>query len=245
VSHDEALEFFPGVYDRVAAETPGMFTRSRDWWEVRRLTPRPWMGAREFARVLVERDGRPEAYAIYSIQPSMEHGVSKGVVDVVEAIGASAAGTRQIWTYLLSIDWVERVHATFLAVDHALFLLLVEPRRMRFTLGEALWARLVDVGAALSMRGYAADGAVVFDVRDNFCPWNEGCWRLENGVAESTDDPPDLRLDVAELGSAYLGGFTFSALAAAGQVEELREGAIARADALFRTERAPWCPELF
>jgi predicted acetyltransferase len=245
VSHEEALERFPAVYERVAAETPGMFARSRDWWDVRRLTPRPWMGARELARVLVELDGRPEAYAIYSIQPSIERGVSRGVVDVVEAIGASAAGTRQIWTYLLSIDWVERLHATFLPADHPLFLLLVEPRRMQFTLGEALWARLVDVGAALSSRGYTVDGPLVFEIRDDFCSWNKGRWRLESGVAERTDDPADLRLDVADLGSVYLGGFTFSALAAAGRVEELREGAIARGDALFRTDRAPWCPELF
>src|SRR5207249_1417602 len=28
-------------------------------------------------------------------------------------------------------------------------------------------------------------------------------------------------------------------------VEEMRPGAIARADTLFRTERLPWCPEIF
>ena len=31
----------------------------------------------------------------------------------------------------------------------------------------------------------------------------------------------------------------------AGRVEELRRGAAARADAMFATERAPWCPEIF
>jgi hypothetical protein len=29
------------------------------------------------------------------------------------------------------------------------------------------------------------------------------------------------------------------------RIEELRDGAISRADAVFRTDRAPWCPEIF
>jgi predicted acetyltransferase len=62
--------------------------------------------------------------------------------------------------------------------------------------------------------------------------------RLESGAGE-------LRLDVADLASAYLGGFSFTRLARAGRVEELAEGALARADALFRTPVAPWCPEVF
>ena len=47
------------------------------------------------------------------------------------------------------------------------------------------------------------------------------------------------------LGSVYLGGFTFAQLERAGRVEELRDGAVARADDVFRTDRAPWCPEIF
>src|SRR3989454_1344595 len=39
------------------------------------------------------------------------------------------------------------------------------------------------------------------------------------------------------LGSVYLGGFTWAQLARALRVEEVRHGAIARADALFRTDR--------
>ena len=35
------VEVLPAIYDRVQAETPGMFTRSRDWWQVRRLRQRP------------------------------------------------------------------------------------------------------------------------------------------------------------------------------------------------------------
>jgi hypothetical protein len=50
---------------------------------------------------------------------------------------------------------------------------------------------------------------------------------------------------VEALGSVYLGGFTFADLVRAGRVHEAREGAVACADALFRTDRKPWCPEIF
>ena len=51
--------------------------------------------------------------------------------------------------------------------------------------------------------------------------------------------------DITDLGAAYLGAFGFRQLADAGRVRELQPGAIARADALFRTERPPWCPMVF
>ena len=52
-------------------------------------------------------------------------------------------------------------------------------------------------------------------------------------------------MNVTSLGSAYLGGFRFGELARACRLKELADGAIARADALFRTDRYPWCPEIF
>ena len=116
---------------------------------------------------------------------------------------------------------------------------------MRYRMGDGIWVRLVDVGAALQGRIYAGDGELVLEVRDAFCPWNEGRWSVAAGVADRTDDESDLALDVSALGSAYLGGFGFSQLAQAGLVEERRPGALARADALFRHPLHPWCPEIF
>ncbi len=68
---------------------------------------------------------------------------------------------------------------------------------------------------------------------------------VPRGRGEQTKAEPELRLDVRELGSVYLGGFTFAQLQRAGRVEEVVPGAIPRADALFATDRAPWCPEIF
>ena len=119
------------------------------------------------------------------------------------------------------------------------------PRRLNFLLREGIWIRLIDVGAALSARSYASDDAVVIDVTDEFCPWNAGRWRITRDGIASTTAGADLACEVQSLGCVYLGGFSFAELARALRVTELRDGAIARADALFRTDHAPWCPELF
>jgi hypothetical protein len=83
------------------------------------------------------------------------------------------------------------------------------------------------------------------DVVDEFAPWNAGRWKLSNGSCERTEDEADLRCDVTTVGSVYLGGFSFRQLFRAFRVEELRDGAIDRADAIFgRAGVAPWCPDL-
>lgn len=164
---------------------------------------------------------------------------------MVEALGTHSSALAEIWRFLLDIDWTATIEASRLPPDHPLFLLLATPRRARYRMGDGLWVRLVDVGAALSARSYAADDALVLDVRDAFCPWNADRWRLTGGGAERTDDEPELALDADALGAAYLGGVGFLQLQQALRLEELSEGAVERADALFHAPLHPWCPEIF
>jgi predicted acetyltransferase len=239
---------FGEIYDAVRIETPGMFVRSRDWWESKTSAdPAEWRppGAGPKRFVALEIDGRTEGYAIYRHAPKWEAGVSSGRVNAIEVMTLTPQATRELWRYLFDMEWVETVYAQFLPLDHPLFFILANPRMMNMRLGDALWVRLVDVGAALGARNYEGDDALVFDVRDGFCKWNKGRWKLEGGEASKTKAAADLSVDVQALGAAYLGGFPFSQLARAGRIEALREGALARADALFRSERAPWCPEIF
>jgi predicted acetyltransferase len=247
VEKDEALQLFPRVWDKVRRDIPGMLGRTRNWWEFRILFEMPGAGGEGGPKrfVVLEKDGRPEGYAIYRHKPKWEDGVSDSEVEVVEAVAFDGAATAELWRYLFDIDWAARVTAHLLPVDHQLFQQLATPRRLRFRVGDGVWARLVDVGKALSARGYAADGSVVFDVVDRFCPWNEGRWRLAGGVAKRTSAAAHLRCDVSALGSVYLGGFTFGQLVRGGRAEELRRGGAARADAIFASSRAPWCPEIF
>jgi predicted acetyltransferase len=246
VSLGEALGPVSEVYERVAAETPGMFARWEEWWRSRVLVDPEWRrsGGGEKACVVFDGGDGPEAYALYRVNSSFREGLSTGVTFVLEAVGVSPAATAAVWRYLLDLDWMERVQASNLPVDHPLRLLLTDSHGIRFRIGDALWLRLVDVDAALAARGYAGDDAVVVEVSDEFCPWNRGRYRLGAGAGR-TDAATDLRLDVTALASVYLGGFTFSDLLRAGLLEEVADGAVARADGLVRTDRAPWCPEVF
>jgi predicted acetyltransferase len=244
---DEALELVPPVFERARLQWPGMFSRSRLWWEQREIKDpeerREGAGPKRW--IVYERDGAIEGYAVYRHKPGWEEGSTVAEVRVVEALGATPTAERDVWAYLLAIDWKATLKAYLLPPDHALFLLLASPRRLRYRMGDSLWVRIVDVGGALSGRKYSAEGSIVFEVKDDFCPWNEGRWRLDGGAAERTDDAADLALPVQSLGAAYLGGVSFAALARAGRVEELNGGALARADSLFRWDRHPWCPEIF
>jgi predicted acetyltransferase len=244
VTAEEALELFPQVYDSVAATTPGMISRSEEWWKTRRLADSEWRraGGGELAFAVLEQGGGPEAYALYRLNFSYGDGVPTGTTVVVEAMGATPAATAAVWRYLLDIDWMAKIETELLPIDHPLHLLLLEQNRMRFRVGDGLWIRPVDVGAALAARAYGAEGGLVFEVSDAFCPWNDGRYALDGS---RTTAGPDLRLTVDALGCVYLGGFTFSDLLRAGRVEEVKAGAVARADALFRTDRKPWCPEIF
>ncbi|MBA2463077.1 MAG: GNAT family N-acetyltransferase [Actinobacteria bacterium] len=247
VSLEQAKELVPPIYDRVRLETPGMFGRTPAWWETRVLADPPERreGAGAKNAVVLELDGRPAGYALYRLTMKWEGGSSVGHAQVIEAMGDSPLAVRELWRYLLELDWVATIRASLLPIDHPLFLLLRTPRRMKMRVGDSLWCRLVDVGAALSGRSYAADGELVFEVSDGFLPGNTGRWRLAGGEAVPTEAEADLALNVTELGSVYLGGFTFAELLRAGLVRELKPGTVERADAVFRTGVRPWCPEIF
>jgi predicted acetyltransferase len=235
------------IYANVARTTPGMYARTSAWWQDRILVDSDWKrrGGGSLQCAMVEIGGEPAAYAIYRVNPWFEQGNAKGNVFVVEAMGATPEATFAIWRYLLGIDLTARIKGSFLPVDHPLLLTLVQPRRLNFLVREGIWVRLIDVAAALSARTYATDEAVVIELADEFCPWNAGRWRVSRGGVEKTSAAADLACDASALGCAYLGGFTFAELARALRVRELRDGALMRADAMFATDRKPWCPELF
>jgi predicted acetyltransferase len=243
VTREEAAELFPPVYERIRAQRAGMLSRTKTWWWEQQLyvgAGRPGTGPKFF--VVYESDGRPEGYAFYRIRDKWDDGVPQNSVVVIEALGETPTATRELWRYLFNIDLTEYVTAHILDPASGLWLGVTDPRRLRLTLGDGLWLRLVDVDAALRARSWPSDNSLVLEVRDAFCPWNDGRYRTGEGRVEAE---PDIVLSAADLGSAYLGGVDVFALAAAGRIEERTAGAVARADALFRTALPPFCPEVF
>lgn len=193
-----------------------------------------------------ERDGRATGYALYRHGSSPDgSGGSAGVVDVVELAACSRQAYAALWRFLAGIDLASRIDYEG-SVDEPLPHLLIEPRAVKAAPVDRLWLRLADVDRALGGRSYILPLDLVLDVRDDFCPWNSGRHRLQaeagKAVCEPTTAPADLRLTAAELGAAFLGGTSLTALAAAGLVKEVRGGALSRGSAAFRGEREPWYP---
>jgi predicted acetyltransferase len=246
VELEEAAKHFPALYEQARKHRPGMFSRSQAWWETRRLfdDPAQRRGRGPLNRVLLELDGKPAGYALYHVNQDWARGSSKGTVTIREAIAPSAEASRELWRWLLDFDWTSQFAAD-LPLDHELFLLLAEPRRMAGSITDGVWVRLLDIEHALSDRAYNGDGEVVLEVTDRFIPELAGRYRVTAGGTGRTEADPDIRLDMTGLGSVYLGEFTFADLVRSSRAEELTKGGLTRADALFATDTAPWCVEIF
>jgi predicted acetyltransferase len=174
-------------------------------------------------------------------------------LEVREAVTTTPRALRAIWRYLLDMDLVRSVKAYHVAVPNPLQHVLAEPRALGLVASDGIWARLVDLPAALGARRYATADELVLEVNDATCPRNEGRWRIrtdgEPGAATATVEaktgPADVALDTTDLAAAYLGGSRLLDLAAVGRITELTPGAVARADALFSAGREPWCNSMF
>jgi predicted acetyltransferase len=162
-------------------------------------------------------------------------------------MGVDEAARRDVWRFLLEIDWTDVVRAEQLPVDESLLLLVDKVNELGIRVYDGLWVRAVDVPAALGASVVAADGRATIEITaDPQFPENVGSWTVEaGGTVKQSSRRPDVRLDVQGLGSTLLGGFAFSALARCGRAEEGARGGLARADGLFQARRAPWCPEIF
>ncbi|WP_043264346.1 GNAT family N-acetyltransferase [Streptomyces sp. CT34] len=238
------------VYAQLVPERPGMLARRPGWERQGVLDPESERdGAGMLQCVLAEVDGEVRGYARYAVKPEWGGAGPNGQVRVRQIDALDPVAYAALWRYLFGIDLTASVAVRGRPVDDPLPLLVADQRRCRLGVREALFLRPVDVGAALAARTYRTPVEVVLEVADDFCPWNAGRWRLagdeKGAVCERTADPADLALSVGELGSAYLGGVSLTALARAGLVRELRPGALAAATLAFGSDVAPWLPHGF
>ncbi|MEU1813792.1 GNAT family N-acetyltransferase [Streptomyces roseifaciens] len=247
---DEARDACEAVYARRVAARPGMLARQPGWEAVPLLDPADGReGASPLQCVLAEEGGRTVGYARYAVRPLWAESGPGGTVLLRDVEALTPAAYAALWRYLTEIDLTSLVTAHNRPVDDPLLHLVSDIRRCEPRVKDSLHVRLVDVGSALAARTYRSPVDVVLDVADDFCPWNAGRWRLtgdaKGASCERTEDAADLALSVRELGSAYLGGVSLAALAGAGRVRELREGALEEAAAAFGSDVAPWLPHGF
>ena len=238
------------IYDRYQARTPGFYERDDEWWNVILSDAefrRNGMSKRHTA--VYVRDGEAVGYALYRIKGDWLPTGPANTLVVQELIARDPAAYQQLWRYIFGVDLMHNIRSRLGPIDHPLMLMLSEPRRMQLRASDGVWMRIVDVKAALEVRGYAADGSVVLDVSDSFMPDVAGRWRLTvsngTGQAEPTTDAPDIQMDITDLAAVYMGSFRFASLGRSNRAVECTEGARATADEMFASTDAPWCPEIF
>jgi predicted acetyltransferase len=251
----ERAEFEPSahaLHEQVRRFVPGNMARDDRWWS--RLlydSPEASRGGPPRQHVLhTEADGTVTGYAIHRVRAKWSETTEpEGTLTVEEVRAATPTAYAALWRYLLGHDLVRTVEAPDAPPDDPLQHLLADPRAWHARPVDALWVRLVDVGAALSARRYPAPLDMVLEVRDRFCDWNDGRWHLwghpAGAFCDRTDRDPDLVLDIEALSSAYLGGVSLAALQGAGRVTEISPGAVTQASTAFRWPVAPWCPDHF
>ena len=147
-----------------------------------------------------------------------EDGRPHGAVTCHEMAAADPAALLALSRRLVDFDLTSEVKVEP-SLDDPLLWWAGGPRAASVKVYDGAWLRLVEVGAALEQRGYAAAVDTVLDVLDPVCPWNEAAGAGVGGAGapatcERTDDEADLRLPVQVLGSAYAGLRTIAAQAA-------------------------------
>ncbi len=249
IDADEAAERLPPVYDAVRRERPGMFARPDTWWRDRLLDdPESNREGHSALRTVVHtRDGRDVGYVQYRTKVGMDDDVKAVVVRELVAVDPEAE--RAAWQFVFGIDLSTVVKGFNLPVDCPLPWWLEDSRGVNLKVEDSLWLRLVDVPRALAARRYRTEGAVVIGVRDAFCPWNEGTYRLAataDGTAtcDRVEQRPEIETDVNGLATVYLAGHRVGDLARAGRFRG-EAAAIDRADRMFDWSRRPWCQEVF
>jgi len=248
VDKERALEAMTSPFEALRRVQPGMIARSPAWWAAAFSDPESWRDGGGELMYAVHEDGEVDGYVAYRVVHRWQQG-SGNVLRIHELVAPTDSAYADLWRFCLDVDLVETIEARLRPVDEPLAHMLADPRALGVRLRDSLWLRPVDVATALAGRRYAAEGSLVLDVADDFCPWNAGIYVLEATRADSAcarrEGSPDLSLSVAELGAAFLGGTRPSSLARAGRVREHTPGALALADAMFGWTRAPWCPNHF
>ncbi|KRE95203.1 hypothetical protein ASG76_05900 [Nocardioides sp. Soil774] len=236
----------PGVTERMracqlacASERPGTIVGSPGFFSLMAFEPAEALRDKEPRRVLFARRGGVDVgYVGLRREHKWEQARPSGTVTAGMVTGSPAARLA-LARRLVDVDLMGSTKLESIAVDDPLVDWVGGPRGTgELHTWDSTWVRLVDLGAAWSQRGYEHDCDVVVEVEDRHAPWNAGRWRLTasagSGAAVRTDDAADVGLDVAVLGSGFL-GHSIGGRLRAGLVREYRRGAYAELAGAMRT----------
>lgn len=250
VTTEAAASILPPLYEHIRTQTPGAFARSDAWWSHRRLrdTPDRREGQTALRTAVAYTDtGEPSGYAQFRIKGKFDGAHSDDRLHIIEIFGTSPSSWLALWTLVMGFDLVTRIKAEFRPLDDPLFEFLVGLRRVKRTLTDTMWVRVLDVCSALTARSYAHPDNLTLAITDAM-GYATGTYRISwDGVTagcETTSEPPELTMDVSSLGVGLMGRPAFANGVRAGTISGSIEAAT-RADRMFSHGRAPFCPEVF
>ena len=147
------------------------------------------------------------------------------------------------WQTIPSWDLVGTIETNQIPIDDPLPFKLTDVRQVRTAAAnDGVWVRPIDVARSLSSRTYGVECEAVIEVADEL--FGDARYLLHAGphaaTCTPTDHPADVRMSVAALGSAYLGGNRLLTLAAAGRVEAADTALLSQLDRAFLADRAPF-----
>ncbi len=233
----------PDIYARATALRPGILRRPEVWWRERRFleTPMKRAGASKRRTVLARRGGAVTGYLVFRQRPAWDGDRPNGKLEIVELIGCDARAELSLWRFALNADLFPNVSWWNAPVDDPLVWAVTDARQIIRKRTDSLWLRIEDVSRALAARTYSCDGTLRIAVDDATF---ELAIHDGRATCARTQHAPDVRLAAVTLGSLYLGGAPFSQLARAALVTG-EASALVRADRMFSSTIAPWCPEVF
>lgn len=249
---DEILTVVPPLYDRIARR-PGIITRPDYFWKRYLDAALKAGGEAHYVAVHLDPSGNEDGFVHYRVKwnevTTFED--AEGVGEIYDLVGATPDVELALWAYLADVDLVRTWTASERPVDDVIRLAISNQRAFSIRIGgwDEQWLRILDVDAALQARTYGDADAVTIAVEDDLLTSNTGVWTIDRNGAKRLGgvraDAADLVTDIRTLGAAYLGGFRWSAFAAAGRVQVHDPEALAPADMLFLSPVAPFCGSFF
>ncbi|MCX7522561.1 GNAT family N-acetyltransferase [Microbacterium sp. STN6] len=191
--------------------------------------------------------GEPQGFALYRVDGS-DDDFTRHTASVQYVCAATDDAYAGLWRYLIELDLVGTVTAELQSVDEPVRWQVADMRAVHARPTDHLWARIIDVTAALEARRYAAPGTLAFDITDllGFADGRilvdidpDGLAHVSPLAGDAPVGVPSVALNVADLSSLYLGGVSASTLARAGRVTEMVPGSAAAIDASFRSSVPP------
>ncbi len=224
--------------------------RSTVLWQVGVLRP-PKKDHPVYAAVYRNAGGEPRGHVVYHTDQG--HFPDPGpdqVMRVNDFIAMDAEAHRGLWDYLRRHDLVRRIDLNGMPEDDPTPELLLEPRMLNRKTSDGIWMRVVDAERALASRPYGSRGELTVAVEgDDICPWNNANFLIEtdgpSAAVRRIERAPDITVSPNVLASLVSGYRPATHFARAGLLAARDESALKTADALFRPDFAPFCPNGF